>query len=131
MDYNVMLDTYTVLIPQFIEKYDKLDNTKKVAMNIDKVVQALNAKDYKYIYNKLDNTFKMNNFPTLNDFKKYINEKYPLTYDLEYSTYNEENGTYVQNIVLKDKENEENTQESSIVMQLKDNYEFVMSFNVE
>lgn len=130
MDFSVILDTYTVVLPQFTEKYDSVNNTKKVAMNIDKIVQALNVKDGKYIYSKLDDVFKKNNFPTLNDFQNYINEKYPSTYDFECSTYNEENGVHVQDIILKDKKNQEQI-ESSIIMKLKDNYDFVMSFTIK
>lgn len=130
MKFSIMLDTYTIPLSDFKAKYDKLDNNKKVAMNIEKVVQALNLKDIQYIYNKLDDTFKMNNFPTINDFENYININYPSTYDIEYSNYSEENGIYMQDIILKDK-NSNTQKENSIIMQLKDNYEFVMSFNVE
>ena len=130
MKFSIMLDTYTVPVSDFKEKYDKLDDNKKVAMNIEKVVQALNLKDNQYIYSKLDDTFKMNNFPTVNDFENYININYPSTYDIEYSNYSEENGIYMQDIILKDK-NSNTQKENSIIMQLKDNYEFIMSFNVE
>lgn len=130
MDITVILDTYTITLPQFTEKYDNANNNEKVAMNIDKIVQALNRKDSKYIYNKLDETFRKNNFPTLNDFENYINKNYASTYDLEYSTYSEENGTYAQNIILKDKMTNEQ-KETSIIMQLKNDYEFVMSFSIE
>ena len=56
MQYKVLLDTYTMILPEFAEQYDNLDNTKKVVMNIEKVIQALNLRDFKYIYNKLDDT---------------------------------------------------------------------------
>lgn len=129
MNFSIMLDTYTTVIPEYAEKYDNLDNNRKVAANIDKIVQALNKKDYKYIYTKLDEKFKENNFSTLNKFKNYFNEKFPSTYDIEYTTYREENGTYIQNIILKDKDSD-NKQEASIIMQLKENYDFVMSFSI-
>lgn len=130
MNFSIILDIYTILLPEFTEKYDNANNTEKVAMNIDKIVQALNNKDSKYIYNKLDETFKKNNFPTLNDFENYINKNYVSTYELEYSTYSEENGIYAQNIILKDKKTNEQ-KETSIIMQLKSDYEFVMSFSIE
>ncbi len=130
MQYKVLLDTYTVILPEFTEQYDNLDNTKKVVLNIEKVIQALNLRDFKYIYNKLDETFKENNFPTLESFEVYMDENYPSTYEVEYATYNQENETYMQTIILKDKDTNEQ-KENTIIMQLKDNYEFVMSFSVQ
>lgn len=129
MQFSIMLDTYTVVLPEFADKYDGVNNTRKVGMNVDKVVQALNMKDVKYIYDNLDETFKENNFSTLADLERYINAQYPSTYDLQYSDYSEENGTYIQNIILIDRKTNEQ-KEVSIIMQLKDNYEFVMSFTV-
>ena len=130
MKYKVLLDTYTVILPEFAEQYDSLENTKKVAMNIEKIIQALNLRDFKYIYNKLDDTFKANNFSTLEDFEKYMDENYPSIYNVEYTTYNQENETYMQTIILNDKNSDEQ-KENTIIMQLKDNYEFVMSFSVQ
>ena len=132
MKFTIILDTYSILLPEFTEKYDNANNNEKVAMNIDNIVQALNRKDSKYIYNKLDETFKKNNFPTLNDFENYINKNYASTYDFEYSTYSEEKGTYVQTIELKEKNNKDATPiKINIIMQLKENYQYIMSFSVE
>lgn len=130
MQYKVLLDTYTMILPEFAEQYDNLDNTKKVVMNIEKVIQALNLRDFKYIYNKLDDTFKASNFSTLQNFEIYMNENYPSTYNVEYTTYNRENDIYMQTIILDDKNSDEQKQ-NTIIMQLKDNYEFVMSFSVQ
>ena len=130
MQYKVLLDTYTMILPEFAEQYDHLDNTKKVVMNIEKVIQALNLRDFKYIYNKLDDTFKASNFSTLQNFEIYMNENYPSTYNVEYTTYNQENDIYMQTIILDDKNSDEQKQ-NTIIMQLKDNYEFVMSFSVQ
>lgn len=130
MQYKVLLDTYTMILPEFAEQYDNLDNTKKVVMNIEKVIQALNLRDFKYIYNKLDDTFKASNFSTLQNFEIYMNENYPSTYNVEYTTYNQENDIYMQTIILDDKNSDEQKQ-NTIIMQLKDNYEFVMSFSVQ
>ena len=47
LDYTVVLDTYTVDLPEFTEKYNKVNAQEKVALNINKVITALNNKDYK------------------------------------------------------------------------------------
>ena len=130
MQYTLLLDTYTTILPEFSEKYQGADNATKVGMNVEKIIQALNLKDAKYIYNKLDETFKANNFPTIDEFESYINNVYPSTYEIEYSNPTEEQGTFMQPIVLIDKETSQRS-ENTIIMQLKDNYEFVMSFSVQ
>ena len=61
-----------------------------------------------------------------------MRKKLPLHYDVEYTTYSNENSTYVQTIKLSDiTEKDDSTITMNIIMQLKDNYEFVMSFSIE
>ena len=38
MQYTILLDTYTVNIPEFTEKYDKANEQMKVAYNIEKII---------------------------------------------------------------------------------------------
>ena len=63
--YSVVLDTYTIDLPEFIEKYNSANEKTKVGLNIQKVFDAINNEDYEYVYNKLDNTFKQTNFKTV------------------------------------------------------------------
>ena len=49
---------------------------------------------------------------------------------MQYSTYKEEMNTFVQTIFLKDITNQStDPKQMTIIMQLKDDYEFVMSFS--
>ena len=57
-DYSVILDTYTVDLKDFTDKYNSADVSTKVGMNVEKVIEAINDKDYRYVYNKLDETFR-------------------------------------------------------------------------
>lgn len=128
---NVKLDSYTLIPDEFKETYDSSNETYKVAMNIDKWVQMLNTRDYKNAYNVLDETFRNNNWGSEEAFEQYMREKFPLHYDIEYTTSSNENTTFIQQINLIDITEE--TQESislNVIMQLKDNYDFVMSFEV-
>ena len=59
-----------------------------------------------------------------------MRENYPLHYSVQYSTYKEEMNTFVQTIFLKDITNQStDPKQMTIIMQLKDDYEFVMSFS--
>lgn len=129
MNYTMLLDIYTVELPEFTEKYESANAETKVGMNIEKIIQALNLNDYAYIYNHLDERFIEKNFESLEKFKQYMTEKYPSRYDVEYTNLSEEQGTYMQEIILKDKTTENQIQ-NTIIMQLEDDYDFVMSFEV-
>ena len=132
MVYKVRLDTYTIMPDNFKETYDSSNEQQKVAMNIDKWVQMLNTRDYTNAYNVVDETFRNNNWGSEEAFEQYMRELLPLHYDVEYTTYSNENSTYVQTINLTDITGEtDETINLNIIMQLKDNYEFVMSFSVQ
>lgn len=129
---SVKLDTYTIISDKFKETYDSSEEEYKVEMNIDKWIQMLNTRDYGNAYNVLDETFRNNNWGSEEAFEQYMRDNFPLHYDVEYTTYSNEGATYVQQINLTDITGEnEGTISLNIIMQLKDNYEFVMSFSVQ
>lgn len=130
-DYNVMLDIYTVDVKEFTEKYNSSSNENKVAMNVEKIESAINNRDYKFIYNKLDETFKNNNFKSLDEFAEYINKNFFDNNNLEYESISNEGNVYIYTIKLTDVNNEENTKTMTIIMKLKEGTDFVMSFSIE
>lgn len=130
-DYTIMLDKYTIDLPEFIEKYDSSANNIKVALNVEKLVEAIKMGDYKYVYNKLAESFKTNNFNTLEKFKKYIDGKFDATEDtIKYEKYEEVTGVHVYNIEVTDA-SENKTINAKVVMDLKDERDFVFSFSAE
>ena len=143
LDYTVVLDTYTVDLPEFTEKYNKVSAQEKVALNINKVITALNDKDYKYIYNKLADSFKANYFNNEEELKEYLSNKLYDNNEINFGKFSDEgNGIYTYEIELSEISNEnEAAQEGkgdnfarikmNIVMQLKEGTDFVMSFSIE
>ena len=132
MNFELKLDTYTLISDKFKQRYDSSANEHKVAMNIDNWVQMLNTRDYVNSYNVLNETFRNNKWKSEQEYEKYIKEKLPLHYTIEYTTYSKENDTYVQTIELKEINNEDATPiKINIIMQLKENYQYIMSFSVE
>ena len=131
MDYKVILDTYTIDLPEFIEKYNSSTDAEKVLLNIQKVVEAINDGDYRYVYNKLDPTFRQNNFPKEADFENYIKQNFYKNNSIGYSNYKTSGDLHIYDISFKDKENESNPPiTKTFIMQLKEGTDFVMSFNV-
>lgn len=130
-DYTIMLDIYTKDIPETIEKYDTSEDDRKVVINIEKLINASKEGDYKYVYSKLDDRFKSTNFATQEDLEKYIKEKFNAKEDtIKYVKYEEITGVHVYHIEVTDK-SENKTIKAKVVMDLKDNREFVFSFREE
>lgn len=131
MNYKLILDTYTINVPHFIEKYDKGDEQVKVGMNIDKVISAINEKDYKYVYNKLDEKFKNNNFGSLNVFSKFIENNFFDNNKIYYKEFKNIGGVFTYTLEVIDTNNSYNVKNFTLIMKLLDNRDFVMSFEIE
>ena len=132
MEFTMQLDTYTIPTEQFKTTYRTANQQKKVMMNIDKWVQMLNNRDYTSAYKVLNETFRNNNFGSEEKFVAYMKEKYPLHYKIEFSSFSEEGSACVQSIKLKEigSENAEG-KALDIIMKLKEDTDFEMSFNKE
>lgn len=131
LDFDIMLDTYTIDINEFIEKYNSSDNDVKVALNIEKMIDAIQDKDYKFVYNKLNETFKNNNFKTQEDFEYFLQERFdPNEDEVSYKQYKEVAGLHTLEIEVTDADMQ-TTKKAEILMQLKENRDFVFSFSAE
>jgi len=129
-DFTMMLDAYTINLPEFIEKYDSVENSQKVVLNIEKLIEATKSKDYNYVYSKLDDTFKFENFETQEDFERYINEKYDEDDKITFEKYEKFDDVYIYDTKITDKSNN-GEKKAKIVMQLKDERDFVFSFSIQ
>ena len=129
MNFKLYLDDYTVDIEEFLDKYNNANETTKIGMNTDKIIKAINRKDYDYIYKKLDQNFAANNFGSLEKFENYMNQNLNAIYEATYYNSSKENNVYVQPVTLKVKDSDEQ-KSLNIIMKLKEGTDFVMSFNV-
>lgn len=130
MNYTMLLDTYTVDQPEFIEKYAKMTENQKVQANIQKVFDAINLGDYGYMYEKLDQTFKNTYFKTQTEFENYVKKNFFSNNSIGYGDYQKNEEIYLYNIQISNKQGA-GTIQKKVVMQLKEGTDFVMSFNVE
>lgn len=130
--YEVYLDSYTCDLPQFLEKYNKSTKENKVAMNLEKIKGALNTKDYRYIYNKLDDTFKKNNFDSLDKLKEYFKNNFFEYNNFDYIEVKLNGNLYSAKIFVEDTtKNNPETKELNVIMRIDDGTNFVMSFSIE
>lgn len=127
MNYELILDTYTIDLPEFTEKYETATTEERVMLNIQKIVEAINAKDYKYVYGKLADEFKANYFKTYEEFEKYAKNEFDIGNEVTFNRYTESENYSTYGITLKGKNK---TITKTIVMRLDVGTNFVMSFNV-
>lgn len=140
-NYTVFLDTYTADLPEFLEKYNNASAQEKVVLNINKIITALNAQDYKYIYSKLADSFKNNYFENEETLKKYLVNNLYENNEVEFEDFNQEGTIYTYKIKVtkiiseeeKDRYYGKNapSQYMNVVMQLNEGTDFVMSFSID
>lgn len=129
-DYKIFLDEYTIDQPEFIEEYEKSSDSEKAGYNINKFIQSINSKDYNYAYNCLAQSFKQNNFPTLESFEKYVKENFYDENEIEHLNYMKESGYQVYQSLVKKANNDEENVEKDFIVNLKENRDFEMSFEI-
>lgn len=131
MDYTLYLDNHTIDLPQFTEKYNSNNDENKVAMNIEKIKDAINTKDYKYIYEKLDTTFRNNKFPTLEEFTNFIKNNLFEKNTIGYRNIENQSDIYIIKLDVSDKADESlEIRILNVIMKLKEGTDFTMSFNM-
>lgn len=70
LNYTVELDNYNST------RYNKFNSKQSVEEKILIIQNMINTKDYIALYDVLDETFKKDNFATINDFEKYIKKNF-------------------------------------------------------
>lgn len=133
-DYTILLDNYTIKVDTYEEDYSKLTPNEKIQANVYIFLQMINTKDYSHAYELLDETFKSNNFDTLDKFKEYVNTNF-FNYNLNTTSnvdINNEGSTYIYKTRLRSGAGSAaETKDLTVIMQLKKGTDFVMSFSFE
>ena len=130
-DYNIILDTYTVDLPQFLEKYENGNEQVKVGMNIEKFISSINMKDYKYAYSCLADSFKANSYQNQESFEEYVKSNFFEKNKIEYESFSKEGENYIYEIKISDEQGiSQDVKNVTIIMQLKEGTDFVMSFSI-
>ena len=131
LNYNVSLDIYTIDTEKFKTTYENSNSQQKVQMNIDKFFQMINRQDYRTSYNVLDYEFKAKKMKSQLEFENIAKNKLFRYNKISFLDYKDlGSNTYVYNIKLTDlTENKNGEINMTIVMKLKEETDFVMSFS--
>ena len=132
MSYTVILDTYTIDLPQFTEKYNDSNDGEKAGLNIEKFIESINQKDFEYAYNVLDDSFKINNnMSSLNDFENYVKNNFFERNKVGHISAERDNNYIIYKAKIIDKSLDKESKMLNVIMQLKEDTDFVMSFSFE
>ena len=133
-EYTILLDNYTIKVDTYEEEYSKLDTSQKIQANVYIFLQMINTKDYSHAYELLDETFRNNNFDTLDKFKEYVNTNF-FNYNLNTTSnvdISNEGSTYIYETKIRSGAGSAaETKNLTVIMQLKEGTDFVMSFSLE
>ena len=127
--YTVMLDNYTIPTEDFIKEYTQNIDIKKVILNIKRFFMSIDDKNYGYSYSVLSDGFKSNKFSSKESFIDYAKQNFFEKNEIEYVSYEKENGVYIYKIKLTDSTgNSEEVKEFNIIVKLNNEANFEMSF---
>lgn len=131
MQYTLIMDNYTIDTNKFTSIYDTTNIQGKVVLNLNKIMTALNTKDYEYVYNKLADSFKKANFPTQKSFEDYAKVTFFDKNEFEYVKFNNESDIYyTYEIKITDESKKDNKSiNKTFIMQINEDKDFVISFN--
>ena len=127
MEYTLILDTYTVDLPEIVNKYNAATEQQKVVYNIDKFITAINDNDYKYAYSCLADSYKNNNFKTQEEFETYAKENF-YGYLVQYNQFKTEGDYYTYSVILTNTATGQQISKT-FICDLEEGTEFALSFN--
>ena len=130
--YELILDTYTIDLPEYIEKYSKADEQQKTAYCIERFIQSINDENYKYAYSLLATGFKNNYFKNQESFEKYVKQNLLQKSNINFKEFNNEGDIYyTYKVVLTNGDDDANKIEKTFIIKLGEDTNFELSFNVK
>lgn len=129
MEYKLMLDSYTIDTPRFLEKYQAADEQEKVVLNIHRIFEAINNQDFKYVYEKLDEEFKNTMFSSYEDFVLKMENNFFKKNNIEFDEYHETEDLYEYTLIVTDANKIENRELNiKMIMTLENNTDYTIKF---
>lgn len=125
--YELILDLYTIDIPEYVQKYNEYTDNQKGAICIEKFIKNINDENYMLAYNMLSEGFRDNYFKTEASFKEYATKQF-LGKKLSFKEVQTQEGLYVYKVTLL----QENLGEieKNFIVKLKEGTNFELSFEM-
>lgn len=131
MEYEIMLDSYTIPLTETVDKYTSSGSVEKVCMCLENIKEMLNLRDYKTLYEYMNTTFKQNNYSTIDSFQRYVDSKYYSNNNFEYESYNVSGDSYIVKVKVSNASDTNSYFEINYVVKLNTNLnDFEYSFEI-
>lgn len=126
MNYNLILDEYTILSQKYLEVYNSSFPTVQAKSCIDRVRRAIDDKNYRFIYEKYNITQKNKDFQNYTDFVNFIKQSFYEQNTFEYLDFeNITNSIYKYQVKITDaSEKVLSYRKVFMTVTLKDNADF-------
>lgn len=132
MEYNIMLDIYTIPSESITKQYNEANLSKKTAYKIEFFKQMINLKDYESAYNCLDKTFREQNFQGVQGFINYINNNLFEFISISYKDYELVGDLNTLKVIIKDRDGRDLREiQKTFIVKLNNDGTCTMSFNIE
>lgn len=99
-------------------------------MNLEKIQEAINNKDYRYVYRKLNETFRNNNFQNIEMFENYMNTNFFDNNKMTYTNLEKQGDAWLFNAKLNNANGKEQ-KGINLVVKLNEGTDFEMSFSIK
>ena len=129
MNYSIQFDSYTTVIPIYSEIYNFSFPHIRAQYCIDRVKQAIDDKNYEFVYAKLNPVQKNNYYKNYNDFVSFIKTAFYEKNEFEYGKYTQISDIIYQYVVEVKDETKKNTyvKKLNISVTFKENDDFSIS----
>ena len=129
LDYTLMLDDYTIMSSADIAEYSTLSEEEIAGRNIRKFIKMINTKNYNAIYSILNETFKNNNFKSVNDLENYIKNNFYEVNGIELIDIKELDNLFAYEYKIFNKRNTQESKTISIITNKTKDTNFTISFS--
>lgn len=116
-----------------IKELKTLGERDRMERYFGKYIECIESQNYLEAYDLLNQEFKQNYFKTIEEYTKYIEEKYPEMIAVEYTNIERQGQYYVLFVKITDllgRTDDAKTLEQKIVIYEKDYNDFELSFSV-
>ena len=125
-----MLDDFSAITEEYYDMYKISTPNIQGEYCIDRVMKAINEKNYEFVYSKLNSVLKNNYYPTIQDFENFLVNNFfeKNNYEIDKKFKQIGNNVFQYNVKITDKtENSKLYKEFIMTVYLKDEADFNIS----
>ena len=129
MDFRILLDIYTIRTDKYVEAYHKSSQQKRTVANIDLFMLYINDKRYEESYELLADSFKQENFQSLQQYSSYVTNNFYTNNKINFIEFKSEGELLIYKVKIQNRDNENDFMEKTFIVKELEGTDFVLSFD--